>query len=132
VAADRSPSPLADVLKSQLENPVSYGALPEAPARRTSSSPTTTRQASPGRARLAWSVSDQINVKVGTLGSQDKWRSFTNTYLFNQTHMPRYIDDTNPTSQHESRAQHQDLLQHRCQLLPRPSASAVTVWRSMT
>ena len=42
--------------------------------------------------KLAWRPSDTMNIKVGTLGSQDDWREFTQAYLYNQAHMPRYLD----------------------------------------
>jgi outer membrane receptor protein involved in Fe transport len=42
--------------------------------------------------KLAWRPTGTVSVKGGTLGSRDDWREFTQTYLFNQAHMPRYRD----------------------------------------
>jgi outer membrane receptor for ferrienterochelin and colicin len=42
--------------------------------------------------KLNWQVNDHMNLKVGGLGSQDDWRQYLNTYLFDQAHMPRYAD----------------------------------------
>jgi outer membrane receptor protein involved in Fe transport len=92
--ADRSPSPLADVYKSQLASPVSYAAdLPGGSASENEFKPNNFSSGYTWQGKLAWSLSDQVNVKVGTLGSQDKWREYTHTYLFNRDHMPRYKDD---------------------------------------
>lgn len=45
-----------------------------------------------GQAKVAWKATDAINVKVGGLSSRDDWREFTQAYLYNPTHMPRYLD----------------------------------------
>ena len=42
--------------------------------------------------KLAWRPNDNMNLKVGTLGSFDDWREYTQTYLYNAAHMPRYQD----------------------------------------
>ena len=42
--------------------------------------------------KLAWRPTNKISIKGGTLGSQDDWREFTQAYLFNAAHMPRYRD----------------------------------------
>jgi outer membrane receptor protein involved in Fe transport len=92
--ADRSPTQLSDVFKKQLENPVSY--TPELPGTGGLDPDYKPNNFSSGftyQGKLAWSLTDQVNLKVGTLGSQDKWREYTHTYLFNQTHTPRYKDD---------------------------------------
>jgi len=92
--ADRSPTHLSDVFKQQLENPVSY--TPELPGTGGLDPDYKPNNFSSGftyQGKLAWSLTDQVNLKVGTLGSEDKWREYTHTYLFNQTHMPRYKDE---------------------------------------
>ena len=42
--------------------------------------------------KLAFRPSDKMNLKFGTLGSFDDWREFTQAYLNNSAHMPRYQD----------------------------------------
>ncbi len=42
--------------------------------------------------KLSIRPSNKANIKLGTLGSFDDWREFTQTYLFNAAHMPRYQD----------------------------------------
>jgi len=42
--------------------------------------------------KLAWRPSSKTNVKLGTLGSRDDWREFTQAYLFDEAHSPRYLD----------------------------------------
>jgi len=42
--------------------------------------------------KLAWRPNDKANLKFGTLGSFDDWREFTQAYLYNAQHMPRYQD----------------------------------------
>lgn len=42
--------------------------------------------------KLNWQPSDQVTVKAGGLGSQEDWRQFLNTYLFDLDHAPRYLD----------------------------------------
>ncbi len=42
--------------------------------------------------KLALRPSDKMNVKLGTLGSFDDWREYSQAYLFNAAHMPRYQD----------------------------------------
>ena len=42
--------------------------------------------------KLAFRPNDKANIKLGTLGSFDDWREFTQVYLFNAAHMPRYQD----------------------------------------
>jgi len=43
--------------------------------------------------KVAWQPTDRMTLKVGGLGSQDKWREYVNTYLFNLPHSPRYLDN---------------------------------------
>lgn len=42
--------------------------------------------------KLSWQVTDQVNLKLGALGSNDDWQQYLNSYLFNMAHMPRYAD----------------------------------------
>jgi len=42
--------------------------------------------------KLAFRPSDKMNIKLGSLGSFDDWREFTQSYLYNAAHMPRYQD----------------------------------------
>ncbi len=42
--------------------------------------------------KLAFRPGDRMNLKLGTLGSSDDWREFSQAYLFNAAHMPRYQD----------------------------------------
>ncbi len=92
--ADRSPSHLSGVFRQQLENPISYSAdLPGYSGLDPDYKPNNFSSGFTYQGKLAWALTDQVNVKVGTLGSQDKWREYAHTYLFNQTHMPRYKDD---------------------------------------
>lgn len=91
---DRSPSPLSDVFRQQLENPISYAAdLPGYSGANPDFKPNNSSSGYTWQGKLAWALTDQVNLKVGTLGSQDKWREYAHTYLFNQAHMPRYKDD---------------------------------------
>ena len=94
---DRNPSVLSDVFKNQLKNPVDYSTtstnLPGVTGLDPDFKPNNFSGGWTYQGKLAWSISDQVNLKVGTLGSQDKWREYLNTYLFNQEHMPRYKDD---------------------------------------
>ena len=42
--------------------------------------------------KLSWTLNEDMKVKVGTLGSVDKWQEFRQTYLFDVDHTPRYED----------------------------------------
>ena len=42
--------------------------------------------------KLGWNIDANQTVKIGGLGSQEDWREFSNTYLFNLAHTPRYLD----------------------------------------
>lgn len=91
---DRSPSTLSDVFRNQLQNPVSYSAeLPATAGLDPDFKPVNSSGGWTYQGKLAWTINDQMNLKVGTLGSQDKWREYLNTYLFNLDHSPRYKDD---------------------------------------
>jgi outer membrane receptor protein involved in Fe transport len=59
---------------------------------RRAASRTTTSPDGPGRASWRGGRATQANLKFGTLGSFDDWREFTQTYLYNAQHMPRYQD----------------------------------------
>jgi outer membrane receptor protein involved in Fe transport len=42
--------------------------------------------------KLNWQPTDKITMKAGGLGSQEDWRQFLNSYLFDLDHAPRYLD----------------------------------------
>ena len=42
--------------------------------------------------KLNWQPSDQLTIKAGGLGSQEDWRQFLGSYLYNLSHAPRYLD----------------------------------------
>src|SRR5689334_2941660 len=42
--------------------------------------------------KLAWTFSDKVNLKLSTLGSEDKWQEYTHSYMFNMLHTPRDLD----------------------------------------
>jgi outer membrane receptor protein involved in Fe transport len=42
--------------------------------------------------KLAWRLTDAMNLKVGTLGSQEEWREYLHSYLYNLQHTPEYYD----------------------------------------
>ena len=42
--------------------------------------------------KLAWQLNDRMTLKVGGLGSEDKWREYNHAYLLNLDHTPRYLD----------------------------------------
>jgi outer membrane receptor protein involved in Fe transport len=42
--------------------------------------------------KLNWQPSDKLTVKAGGLGSQEDWRQFLGSYLFDLAHAPRYLD----------------------------------------
>jgi outer membrane receptor protein involved in Fe transport len=42
--------------------------------------------------KLNWQPTDKLTFKAGGLGSQEDWRQYLNTYLFNLAHAPRYLD----------------------------------------
>jgi len=44
------------------------------------------------QAKVAWQMTEQDQVKVGTLSSHDQWSQYLHTYLFNLDHAPRYED----------------------------------------
>jgi len=91
---DRSPSALSDVYKAQLTNPVSYGDnLPGYTGLDPDFKPVNSSGGWTYQGKLAWTLSDQMNLKAGTLGSHDDWREYLNTYLFNQEHSPKYNDE---------------------------------------
>jgi outer membrane receptor protein involved in Fe transport len=89
---DRSPGFLPDEFEQQLENPQSFGDLTGVSGWDPDFKPNNWSSGYTFQGKLAYSLSDAINVKLGTLGSEDKWREYTHTYLFNQEHMPRYWD----------------------------------------
>ncbi len=42
--------------------------------------------------KLGWQLNDNMSLKVGGLGSEEKWREYNHTYLLNLDHSPRYLD----------------------------------------
>jgi outer membrane receptor protein involved in Fe transport len=42
--------------------------------------------------KIAWQITENDQLKVGGLGSQDDWREYSHFYLFNLAHAPRYRD----------------------------------------
>ena len=42
--------------------------------------------------KLTARITDDMNVKLGTLGSTDDWREYVHPYLYNLDHSPRYDD----------------------------------------
>jgi outer membrane receptor protein involved in Fe transport len=42
--------------------------------------------------KLNWQPSDKLTFKAGGLGSQEDWRQFLGSYLFDLSHAPRYLD----------------------------------------
>lgn len=79
---DRSPSFIADVTKNQYE---SLGLDPDFKPDNGSGGFTY-------QGKVAWTFSDKANLKLGALGSEDKWQEYTHTYMFNLPHTPRYED----------------------------------------
>ena len=43
--------------------------------------------------KLAWQLTNQVSLKAGALGSQDRWREYSQFYLFDLDHTPRYLDN---------------------------------------
>jgi len=42
--------------------------------------------------KVTWQLNNTMKVKVGGLGSEDDWRQYAQSYLFDAAHMPRYND----------------------------------------
>jgi outer membrane receptor protein involved in Fe transport len=42
--------------------------------------------------KLNWQPTDRLTFKAGGLGSQEDWRQFLGSYLFDLAHAPRYLD----------------------------------------
>ena len=79
---DRSPSSLSDNFKSELS---SLG-LDD------NFKPNNSTDGWTWQGKVAWRLNDQMNLKVGTLGSQDKWNEYLHSYLYNLNHSPHYLD----------------------------------------
>jgi len=79
---DRSPSRLSGVYRDQLS---ALGLNDEF-------KPSNSTDGWTWQGKLAWRLNDQMNLKLGTLGSQDKWHEYLHSYLFNLPHAPRYKD----------------------------------------
>jgi outer membrane receptor protein involved in Fe transport len=79
---DRGPAFMPDVFKNDLETRgLSVDRLP------SNSASGYTFQG-----KLNWQPSDQFTFKAGGLGSQEDWRQFLGSYLFDLSHAPRYLD----------------------------------------
>ncbi len=81
-ARDRSPSPLSSFMVSQLG---AAGLDPDFKPNNSSGGFTF-------QGKLAWQMNEQMSFRVGGLGSEDDWREYAHTYLFNLDHSPRYYD----------------------------------------
>jgi outer membrane receptor protein involved in Fe transport len=46
------------------------------------------------QAKATWSLSKELKVRLGTIGSTDNWQEYHHQYLFDLAHSPRY-EDTN-------------------------------------
>ncbi|HEU5112796.1 MAG TPA: carboxypeptidase-like regulatory domain-containing protein, partial [Acidimicrobiia bacterium] len=44
------------------------------------------------QAKLAWQMTEQDQIKVGTLSSNEQWSQYLHSYLYNLDHAPRYED----------------------------------------
>jgi outer membrane receptor protein involved in Fe transport len=42
--------------------------------------------------KFGFKLTNAMDLKLGTLGSIDDWREYRNAYLFDASHMPRYLD----------------------------------------
>ncbi len=42
--------------------------------------------------KISYSITDKTTLKLGSLGSEDKWQEYAHSYLFNLPHTPRYLD----------------------------------------
>ncbi|HYM82263.1 MAG TPA: TonB-dependent receptor [Candidatus Limnocylindria bacterium] len=79
---DRSPTFLADVTRERFTQ---LGLDPDIKPNNGSAGYTY-------QGKIAWQVNNQMNLKLGGLGSSEDWQQFLNTYLFNLDHTPRYED----------------------------------------
>jgi outer membrane receptor protein involved in Fe transport len=79
---DRSPTTLADAVSDQFE---ALGLSPDFKPFNSSAGFTFS-------GKLALQVTDQMNLKLGGLGSQEDWQQFLAPYLFDLEHNPRYKD----------------------------------------
>lgn len=92
---DRSPSFLSDAFKQELRTGTLAGQIDPSLAGRSLSDAFKPDNSTSGytfQGKFAWQPSDKFNLKAGGLGSEDSWREFTETYLFNLEHTPRYLD----------------------------------------
>jgi outer membrane receptor protein involved in Fe transport len=79
---DRNPTPLSSFMVRQLE----------AAGLDSDFKPNNSLGGFTFQGKLSWQLSDQISLKLGGLGSEDEWREYAHTYLFNLDHSPRYYD----------------------------------------
>jgi outer membrane receptor protein involved in Fe transport len=89
---DRQPTTLSDLLKEQLQTGESYGDVLPGQKLAPDFKPNNGSSGITYQGKLAWQVNDRMNLKAGTLGSQDDWREYLHAYLFNVRHTPRYED----------------------------------------
>ncbi|HET7224882.1 MAG TPA: TonB-dependent receptor [Candidatus Eisenbacteria bacterium] len=92
---DRSPSFMSDAFKQELRTGTLAGQIDPSLAGRSLSDAFKPDNSTSGytfQGKFAWEPSDKFNIKAGGLGSEDSWREFTETYLFNLQHTPRYLD----------------------------------------
>jgi outer membrane receptor protein involved in Fe transport len=79
---DRGPAYMTDLFKSNLEERgLSEDRLPD-----NNSSGYTFQ------GKLNWQPTDALTFKAGGLGSQENWREFRTSYLYDLDHSPRYLD----------------------------------------
>lgn len=79
---DRAPSFMPDPLRDQLESMGLDDAF----------KPNNSSGGFSLQGKLAYQLNDNMNVKVGGLGSQETWRQFSIPYLFNLDHVATYED----------------------------------------
>lgn len=79
---DRSPGFIPDVFADELETQ----------GLRAGIKPNNSSGGYTFQGKLSWQPSNAMTFKVGGLGSQDDWRQYSQAYLFNLNHLPRYED----------------------------------------
>lgn len=79
---DRQPGFLTDQYRETLE---SLGLDPDF-------KPANSSEGWTWQGKVAWRINDAMNLKAGTLGSDEDWQQYLHAYLFNLPHAPRYSD----------------------------------------
>lgn len=79
---DRSPSKLSDVYVDQLARS----------GFSTDRKPTNTSGGFTFQGKVTYRVSEKGTLKLSAIGSEENWRQYLHTYLFDSAHMPRYYD----------------------------------------